>query len=120
MKLTTCEEMKRLCTPNRAHLLFDGRNALKSIIGTDGAMCGPFWAAMHVVVVKRYKQGKRAMQSVFCGAGSFLWGTDCGLLLLPVVTFVEPILAVGLALTLIIQGFVSIRVGIMEAPIKRT
>lgn len=102
-------------SPNRAHLLFGGRNMIMSIIGPDFAMCGPLWAAMHVVIVERYKQGKRAMTTVFGGAGSFRWGTNCGLLLLPIVTFVEPILAVGLALTLIIQGFVSVRVGIMEA-----
>lgn len=101
--------------PNRAHLLFGGRNAIMSFIGPDIAMCGPLWAAMHVVIVERYKQGQRAMRSIFGGAGSFRWGTNTGLLLLPIVTFVEPILAVGLALTLIIQGYVSVRVGIMEA-----
>ncbi|ORC22793.1 MULTISPECIES: hypothetical protein [Rothia] len=102
-------------SPNRAHLIFGGRNALMSVIGPDIAMCGPLWAAMHVVIVERYKQGKKAMSSIFGGAGSFRWGTNTGLLLLPVITLVEPILAVGLALTLIIQGFVSIRVGIMES-----
>ena len=86
-----------------------------SIIGPDIAMCGPLWAAMHVVIVERYKQGKRAMRTIFGGAGSFRWGTNTGLLLLPITSFVEPILPVGLALTLIIQGFVSVRVGIMEA-----
>lgn len=101
--------------PSRAHLLFGGRNIFMSIFGPDIAMCGPLWAAMHVVIVERYKQGKRAMRSIYGGAGSFRWGTNTGLLLLPIVTFVEPILAVGLALTLIIQGFVSCRVGIMEA-----
>lgn len=102
-------------SPARAHMLFGGRNVVMSIIGPDVAMCGPLWAAMHVVIVERYKQGKRAMRSIFGGAGSFRWGTNTGLLLLPIITFVEPILPVGLALTLIIQGFVSVRVGIMEA-----
>lgn len=102
-------------SPSRAHLLFGGRNMLMSIIGPDVAMCGPLWAAMHVVIVERYKQGKRAMRTIFGGAGSFRWGTNTGLLLLPITSFVEPILPVGLALTLIIQGFVSVRVGIMEA-----
>lgn len=102
-------------SPSRAHLLFGGRNMLMSIIGPDIAMCGPLWAAMHVVIVERYKQGKRAMRTIFGGAGSFRWGTNVGLLLLPITSFVEPILPVGLALTLIIQGFVSVRVGIMEA-----
>lgn len=102
-------------SPSRAHLLFGGRNMLMSIIGPDVAMCGPLWAAMHVVIVERYKQGKRAMRTIFGGAGSFRWGTNVGLLLLPITSFVEPILPVGLALTLIIQGFVSVRVGIMES-----
>lgn len=100
---------------NRAHILFGGRNATMSIAGPDVAMCGPLWAAMHVVTVERYKQGRNAMKSIFGGAGSFRWGTNTGLLLLPIVTLVEPILAAGLALTLIIQGFVSVRIGIMEA-----
>ena len=91
--------------PSRAHLLFGGRNMLMSIFGPDVAMCGPLWAAMHVVIVERYKQGHRAMQSIFGGEGSFRWGSITGLFLLPITSFVEPILPVGLALTLIIQGF---------------
>ena len=55
------------------------------------------------------------MHSIFGGSGSFRWGTNTGLLLLPIVSLVKPILAVALALTLIIQGFVSVRIGILEA-----
>lgn len=101
--------------PNRSHLIFGGRNALMSIIGPDVVMCGPLWAAMQVVVVERYKQGKDAMRSIFGGSGSFRWGTNTGLLLLPVVSLVQPILGIALALTLLIQGFVSFRIGVMEA-----
>lgn len=105
--------------PDRAHLIFGGRNTLMSIIGPDVAMCGPLWAAMHVVIVERYKEGKKAMRSIFGGSGSFRWGTNTGLLLLPIVTLVEPVLGVALALTLLIQGYVSIRVGIKEARSQR-
>jgi ABC-type microcin C transport system permease subunit YejB len=70
---------------------------------------------MQVVVVERYKQGKDAMRSIFGGSGSFRWGTNTGLLLLPVVSLVQPILGIALALTLLIQGFVSFRIGVMEA-----
>ncbi|WP_299073146.1 hypothetical protein [uncultured Paraglaciecola sp.] len=101
--------------PNRSHLIFGGRNVLMSIFGPDVVMCGPLWAAMHVVIVERYKQGRAAMQSIFGGSGSFRWGTNTGLLLLPVVSLVQPILGVALALTLLIQGFVSFRIGVMEA-----
>ena len=105
--------------PDRAHAIFGGRNAVMSIIGPDVAMCGPLWAAMHVVIVERYKEGKAAMHSIFGGSGSFRWGTNTGLLLMPVVTIVEPILGVALALTLLIQGYVSVRIGIMEARSQR-
>jgi hypothetical protein len=105
--------------PNRAHLIFGGRNFLMSIFGPDVVMCGPLWAAMHVVIVERYKQGKESMNSIFGGAGSFRWGTNTGLLLLPIVSLVKPILGIALALTLLIQGFVSVRIGIMEARSQR-
>lgn len=104
---------------NRAHLLFGGRNALMSVFGPDVAMCGPLWAAMHVVIIERYKEGKQAMHSIFGGAGSFRFGTNTGLLLMPIVSLVQPILAVALALTLLIQGYVSVRIGVLEARSQR-
>ncbi|MCA8863475.1 MULTISPECIES: hypothetical protein [unclassified Halomonas] len=106
-------------SPNRAHMIFGGRNFGMSIFGPDVVMCGPLWAAMHVVTVERYKQGKAAMNSIFGGSGSFRWGTNTGLLLLPIVSLVEPILGIALALTLLIQGYVSVRIGIMEARSQR-
>lgn len=105
--------------PNRAHLIFGGRNMIMSIIGPDITMCGPMWAAMQVVVVERFKSGKKAMNSFFGGAGSFRWGTNTGLFLLPIVSLVEPILSVALALTLLVQGYVSVRVGVMQARSQR-
>ncbi|ARS54138.1 hypothetical protein [Kushneria konosiri] len=105
--------------PNRAHMIFGGRNAVMSVIGPDVAMCGPLWAAMHVVIVERFKEGRKAMGSIFGGAGSFRWGTNTGLLLMPIVSLVQPILGVALALTLLIQGYVSVRVGIMAARSQR-
>ena len=57
--------------------------------------------------------------SIFGGSGSFRWGTNTGLFLLPIVSLVKPILGVALALTLIIQGFVSVKVGILESKSKK-
>lgn len=101
--------------PNRANLIFGGRNTIMSIIGPDVTMAGPLWAAMQVIIIERYKEGKEAMHSIFSGSGSFRWGTNTGLLLLPIVSLVEPILGVALASTLLIQGFVSVRIGVMES-----
>ncbi|MDO6467758.1 hypothetical protein Q4498_06480 [Neptunomonas phycophila] len=106
-------------SPDRAHMIFGARNSAMSILGPDVTMCGPLWAAMHVVIVERFSQGKKAMYSIFGGAGSFRWGTNTGLLFMPIVTLVQPILGVALALTLLIQGYVSVKIGIMEARSQR-
>ena len=106
-------------SPDRAHMIFGARNSVMSIVGPDVAMCGPLWSAMHVVIVERFTQGKKTMDSIFGGAGSFRWGTNTGLLLMPIVTLVQPILGIALALTLLIQGYVSVRIGVMEARSQR-
>jgi hypothetical protein len=86
-----------------------------SILGPDISMCGPLWAAMQVVVCERYKHGPKAMESVNGGAGSFRWGTWTGYFLAPIVSSVKPILGVGLASTMLIQGYVSVRVGVLKS-----
>lgn len=105
--------------PNRAHLIFGLRNSIMGMFGPDISMCGPLWAAMQVVTVERYKKGREAMDSIFGGAGSFRYGTLTGYFLLPIVTLVKPILPVALALTMLIQGFVSVRIGVLEAKTHR-
>lgn len=101
--------------PNRSHIIFGGRNILMSIIGPDISMCGPLWAAMQVVVCERYKQGPKAMESINGGAGSFRWGTFTGYFFAPIVSTVKPILGVGLASTMLIQGYVSVRIGVLKS-----
>lgn len=101
--------------PNRSHLIFGLRNCLMSVIGPDITMCGPLWAAMQVVVCDRYKHGRKAMDSVNGGAGSFRFGTLTGYFLMPIVTLVTPVLSIALALTMLIQGYVSVRIGVLKA-----
>lgn len=101
--------------PNRAHLIFGIRNMIMGIMGPDISMCGPLWAAMQVVTCERYKKGREGMDSIFGGAASFRWGTFAGYWLMPIVCITKPILPVALALTMIVQGFVSVRIGAMES-----
>ncbi len=100
---------------NRSHIIFGLRNMFMSVIGPDLTMCGPLWAAMQVVVCERYKHGRESMDSIHGGAGSFRFGTLTGYFLLPIVSLVTPILGIALASTMLIQGYVSIRVGVMKA-----
>ncbi|WP_051309344.1 benzoate/H(+) symporter BenE family transporter [Desulfogranum japonicum] len=101
--------------PNRSHIIFGARNSIMSIIGPDISMCGPLWAAMQVVVCERYKHGPKAMESIYGGAASFRFGTWTGYFLAPIVSTVKPILGVGLASTMLIQGYVSVRVGVLKS-----
>lgn len=101
--------------PNRSHMIFGLRNMVMSVIGPDLTMCGPLWAAIQVVICERYKHGRESMDSIFGGAGSFRFGTLTGYLLLPIVSLCKPILGIALASTMLIQGYVSIRVGVMKA-----
>ncbi len=101
--------------PNRSHIIFGSRNLIMSIIGPDISMCGPLWAAMQVVVSDRFKNGPKAMESINSGAGSFRWGTWTGYFLAPIVATVKPILGVGLTSTMLVQGYVSVRVGVLKS-----
>jgi len=101
--------------PNRSHIIFGTRNLIMSIFGPDISMCGPLWAAMQVVICERYKHGPEAMESVNGGAGSFRFGTWTGYFLAPILATVKPILGVGLISTMLIQGYVSVRVGVLKA-----
>jgi len=105
--------------PDRSHLLFGGRNMIMSVISPAVTMCGPLWAAMQVVIIERFKEGRKAMDSIFGGSGSFRWGTNTGLLLLPLVSLLKPVLGVAMAITLLIQGYVSVRIGIMQSKSQR-
>ena len=100
---------------NRNNIICGLRNITMSMIGPDLSMCGPLWAAMQVVTCERYKHGREAMDSLYGGVASFRWGTFTGYFLKPIVTLVTPILPVGLSLTMVIQGFVAVRVGILKA-----
>ncbi len=100
---------------NRTHLITGIRNSAMGVIAPDMSMCGPMWAAMTVVTTERWKKGRKAMDSLIGGTASFRWGTFTGYWLLPVVTITKPILPAALSLTMIIQGFVAVYVGIREA-----
>lgn len=101
--------------PNRNNVIVGVRNMVMSLLGPDISMCGPLWAAMQVVICERYKHGRDAMDSLVGGVASFRLGTFTGYWLTPIVSFVKPILPIALALTMLIQGYVAVRVGVLRA-----
>ena len=101
--------------PNRSHMIFGARNVLMGMFGPTLTLCGPLAAAMQVVLCERYKNGRKTMDSIHGGAISYRYGTMLGYFLLPIVTLVKPVLGIALAATLLIQGFVSVRVGVTKS-----
>jgi hypothetical protein len=100
---------------NRNNMIVGMRNIGMSVFGPDLSMCGPMWAAMQVVECERYKHGRDAMDSLTGGVASFRWGTFTGYFFSPIVTLVKPILPIALSLTMLVQGYVAVRVGILKA-----
>ncbi|MDD1783413.1 xanthine/uracil/vitamin C permease [Enterovibrio sp. ZSDZ35] len=100
---------------NRSNMIFGMRNVLMGIFGPTITLCGPLAAAMQVVVCERFKLGPKTMNSINNGAISYRYGTFVGYFLLPIVTLVKPVLGIALAATLLIQGFVSFRVGVTKS-----
>ncbi|NLS12212.1 hypothetical protein HGP28_04795 [Vibrio sp. SM6] len=100
---------------NRSNMIFGARNVLMGIFGPTITLCGPLAAAMQVVVCERFKLGQNTMDSINNGAISYRYGTMLGYFLLPIVTLVKPVLGIALAATLLIQGFVSFRVGVTKS-----
>lgn len=90
------------------------RNLLLSLFSPHPGMAGPIFTAGMATVTERYKKGKRAMESFFSGANSFVLGVFLPLLALPLVTLFQPYLPIALSLTLIITGYVCIVVGLSQ------
>ena len=72
-------------------------------------LCGPLWAAVTAAVAQRYKEGPKAMESICSGAGTFRWSTFIGVMLIPIVSLLQPVLPVALSLTLLVQGYICTR-----------
>lgn len=100
---------------NRNNMIVGIRNISMSMLGPDASMCGPMWAAMQVVECERYKHGQEAMDSLFGGVASFRLGTFCSYFFMPIVSLVKPILPIALSLTMLVQGYVAVRVGVLKA-----
>lgn len=99
---------------NRSNIVSGIRNIIQSFICPYVPLCGPLWAAVTAAVAERYKQGRPSMDSIFSGVGTFRWMTFICVALVPVASFVKPILPAALATTLIVQGFVCGRIAMDE------
>lgn len=93
--------------PTRTHLNIGLRNGVQGLLsGPFPVSHGPLWTGVQVVVTERYKQGRRAMDSLFGGISAYyFWGIPILLFLKPITSLLQPMLPVALSMTILLTGF---------------
>ena len=106
----------------RTHLSVGIRNFLGGIIAPFFPLQGSVWAGGHVVVVQRWQQGRKQMDSLYSGIHSmFFMGVPFIFFILPLMTGLEPLMGIALTLTLALTGFACayVAMAIAEHPVER-
>ncbi len=90
----------------RSHIILALRNIGQLLsAGPFIAMHGPVWTGVQVFMVERYKAGRKNLDSIFTATVNWYWPAFLLIFLVPVVTFMQPLLPVALSITLILTGF---------------
>ncbi|MGM9928086.1 MAG: solute carrier family 23 protein [Bacillus sp. (in: firmicutes)] len=100
---------------SRVHIVTAIRNLIHAFFAPYPGLAGPLWTPVHATVVERYKYGRKSMDSIYSGMGTFWIAGFLALFILPLVSMFQPVLPIALSLTLIITGYVCISVGIEQA-----
>lgn len=99
---------------DRVHIVTALRNAIHAFLAPWPGLAGPLWTAAHATVAERYAMGRKAMDSIYSGGGTF-WITGLvALFILPLVTLFKPVLPIALSLTLILTAYICIMVGMEQ------
>ena len=96
---------------SRSNLISGLRNLILGIFAPFPPLSGPLWVGMTVSVAMRYREGEKAMKSLIVGMSYFLMSTFLSVILIPIVSFMKPIMGVGSAITLLFQAYVCARIG---------
>ncbi len=96
---------------SRSNIISGLRNLILAIFAPFPPLSGPLWVGMTVSVAVRYKEGKKAMKSLMGGMASFRLATLVSVILVPVVSFMNPVFPVGSGITLLFQAYVCARIG---------
>ncbi len=106
----------------RSHLSLGIRNIFMAIFAPFFPTQGALWTGVHVIIVRRWAEGRKAMDSLFSGISSYYsLGLPVIYLLLPVVTVLKPLMPIALALTLILTAFTCfyVAIGIVSTKIEQ-
>lgn len=100
------KDEKLVFSPRRNSIIVGIRNFIHAIFAPFISLSGPAWTGGQALVINRYMNNPRkVMDSYWGGATSLYWGMTIAIVLVPVVTLFKPGLNIGMALTLLIQGY---------------
>lgn len=100
------KDEKLVFSPRRNSIIVGIRNLIHGLLAPFISLSGPAWTGGQALVINRYMNNPRkAMDSYWGGATSIYWGMSIALILVPVITLLKPGLNIGMALTLLIQGY---------------
>lgn len=99
---------------DRVHLVTGLRNLIHAFFAPWPGLAGPLWTAAHATVAERYAMGRKSMESIYSGGGTFWISGLVALFALPLVTLFKPVLPIALSLTLILTAYICIMVGMEQ------
>ncbi|WP_220359361.1 hypothetical protein [Alkalilimnicola ehrlichii] len=100
------KDEKLIFSPKRNSVIVGIRNLFHGLFAPFLSLSGPAWTGGQALVINRYMNNPRkTMDSYWGGAASLYWGMTIALVLVPVVSLLKPGLNIGMALTLLIQGY---------------
>lgn len=99
---------------DRIHVVTAIRNALHAFLAPWPGLSGPLFTAVHATVAERYAMGRKSMDSIYSGGGTFWLAALLALFCLPLVTMFKPVLPIALSLTLVLTAYICIMVGMEQ------
>jgi len=100
---------------DRIHIVTGLRNVLHAFFAPYPGLAGPIWTAVTATIADRYRHGRKAMDSIYSGSGTFWIAGFLSLFILPLVSFFKPFLPIGLSLTMVVTGYLCIITAFKQA-----
>jgi hypothetical protein len=99
---------------DRIHIITGIRNLIHSLLAPYPGLAGPLFTGAMATIAERYRYGRRAMDTIYSGAGVFWIVGFLALFILPLATLFKPVLPIALSITLLITGYLCISVAVEQ------
>ncbi len=107
---------------DRTHKSLGIRNGLMALLAPFFPTQGILWTGVHVIIVQRWTQGRKEIDSLHTGISSYyVFGIPFLYFLAAFVTACRPLMSITLSLTLVLTGFACsyVGLGMQRTPIQR-